>query len=45
MVQSKAPDVSINIDPNESDLSIYRKELSSYNQCTFSCKNVGNLLS
>jgi len=37
---SKAPHVST----NESDLSIYRKGVSSHNRCTFSCKNISNLV-
>jgi len=40
---SKAPHISTNIDSNESDLSVYRKGLSSHNRCTFLCKNIGNL--
>jgi len=41
---SKASHISVNIDLNKSDLSIYRKELSSHNRCTFSCTNIGNLV-
>lgn len=41
---SKAPHILANIDPNQPDLSIYRKVLSSHNRCTFACKNVERLI-
>lgn len=38
------PIASLNLD-NTPDLTIYRKGLNSHTQCTFSCKNVKNLIS